>query len=247
MSMFAFPDLLAPKYIGWLFDGLVVTLLVSLVVSILATLLGVVVAVMRNSRAAPLSALALAYVSVFRNTPLLVQLFFWYFGAPSLLPEETVVWLNTTHHVFLFGTIELPMPTFEYVVGIFGLTLYATAFIAEEIRAGMRGVAATQRQAAEALGMKPHQVLRYVLLPQAARIALLPLLGQYMNIVKSSSLTMAIGVVELSYVSRQVETETFRAFQAFGISTLLYILTIAMIEGVGQVLQRERHHLAVRR
>lgn len=75
--------------------------------------------------------------------------------------------------------------------------------------------------------------MRHVVLPQALKIAMPPLLGQYMNIIKNSSLAMAIGVAELSYASRQVETETLRTFQAFGIATVLYIAIIALIEAWG--------------
>lgn len=75
--------------------------------------------------------------------------------------------------------------------------------------------------------------MRYIVLPQALKIALPPLLGQYMNVIKNSSLAMAIGVAELSYASRQVETETLRTFQAFGVATFLYIAVIALMEGWG--------------
>ena len=94
----------------------------------------------------------------------------------------------------------------------------------------MRGVKAGQYQAAAALGLTPFATFRHVILPQAIRIATPPLAGQYMNIVKNSSLTMAIGLAELSYTSRQVDTETFKTFQAFGAATVLYIATIAAIE-----------------
>jgi len=87
-----------------------------------------------------------------------------------------------------------------------------------------------QTMAAQALGFTRAQVLAQVVLPQALRIALPPLLGQYMNIVKNTSLAMAVGLVELSYASRQVEAETFKTFQAFGVATLLYIVTIGAIE-----------------
>jgi polar amino acid transport system permease protein len=91
-------------------------------------------------------------------------------------------------------------------------------------------VSHAQWQAAAALGMGRYATLRYVILPQALRIATPPLAGQYMNVIKNSSLTMAIGVGELSYMSRQVDTESFRTFQAFGTATVFYILAIAVIE-----------------
>lgn len=123
-----------------------------------------------------------------------------------------------------------------------GLTLYSSAFIAEEIRAGIGGVARGQKHASLALGLTPWQAIRYVVLPQALKIAMPPLLGYYMNIIKNSSLTMAIGVAELSYASRQVETETLRTFQAFGVATVLYIAIIALIEGWG--MWRQQRQLA---
>lgn len=242
-----YPDLLAPKYLGWLVDGLATTLWVSALVSVMSTLLGLFLAAGRSSDRAVFSYPASAYIAVFRNTPLLVQLFFWYFGAPALLPDGSVEWLNASHVFLLPFGVGIALPSFEYLAGILGLTLFATAFIAEEIRAGMQGVPRTQRQAAEALGMSRYQVMRHVVLPQALRIALPPLLGQYMNVVKSSSLTMAIGVVELSYASRQVETETFKTFQAFGVATVFYIFTIAVIEAAGQLLRRNRRFVAGRR
>jgi polar amino acid transport system permease protein len=168
-----------------------------------------------------------------------VQLFFWYFGASALMPENLLIWLNTPHHwdLKLFGA---RWPSFEYLAGFFGLTLYTAAFIAEEFRSGVRGVPAGQIAAAQALGFTPLQVWLNVVMPQAFRISLPPLLGQYMNAVKNSSLTMAIGLAELSYASRQVETETFKTFQAFGIATTLYIATIIVIELAGQWLQRRK-------
>ena len=95
-----------------------------------------------------------------------------------------------------------------------------------------------QYQAGEALGMTRYATLRYVVFPQAVRIATPPLAGQYMNVVKNSSLTMAIGVAELSYMSRQVDTESFQTFQAFGTATILYIGIIALIEAALAIWQR---------
>lgn len=212
-------QLLAPRYIGWLFDGWLTTLWVSLLVSASATALGVVVAAARSSSHAAWLRASGAYVSLFRNTPLLVQLFFWYFGAPVVLPEAAREWLYAGHVL-----------SFELLSALVGLTLYAAAYVGEDIRSGIRGVPSGQTLAASALGFTQAQVLAQVVLPQALRIALPPLLGQYMNIVKNTSLAMAVGLVELSYASRQVEAETFKTFQAFGFATLLYIVTIGAIE-----------------
>ncbi|HBO6195645.1 TPA: amino acid ABC transporter permease [Pseudomonas aeruginosa] len=224
-------------YLRWLLDGFLLTLGLALLSCLLATLIGAPLAIARLSRRRLLSWPARAYLALFRNTPLLVQLFFWYFGVPALLPEALVSWLNTPHETPL-----LDWPSFEFLAGAWGLTLYTSAFVAEEFRAGIASVRPEQRAAGLALGLTQRQVWRVVVLPQALRTALPPLLGQYMNALKNSSLAMAIGLAELSYASRQVETETFKTFQAFGIATLLYIGAIALIEAFGQALQQTRRY-----
>lgn len=232
-----FGELLAPQYLRWLLDGFLLTLGLALLSCLLATLISAPLAIARLSRRRLLSWPARAYLALFRNTPLLVQLFFWYFGVPALLPEALVSWLNTPHETPL-----LDWPSFEFLAGAWGLTLYTSAFVAEEFRAGIASVRPEQRAAGLALGLTQRQVWREVVLPQALRTALPPLLGQYMNALKNSSLAMAIGLAELSYASRQVETETFKTFQAFGIATLLYIGAIALIEAFGQALQQTRRY-----
>lgn len=231
---------LAPKYVEWIAHGLLTTLTLSACVIVAATLAGFVLALALDPRIVPNRAVArgaASYVLVFRNSPLLVQLLFWYFGAATLLPPSWMSWLNSVHS-FAAGPVTLAWPSFEFIAAWLGLTCYAAAFIGEEFRAGIRGVKSAQYQAAAALGLAPYAVFRYVILPQAIRIATPPLAGQYMNIVKNSSLAMAIGLAELSYASRQVDTETFKTFQAFGAATALYIVTIAAIEAMLLVLKR---------
>lgn len=220
------------EYLEWLWDGFLITLGISLLAIVASTVLGLFLAGLRDSNVKIFKGLVIGYCALFRNTPLLVQLFFWYFAVGKYLPEGWMPWLNTHHEIALFGATFV-WPSFEFLSGLFGLTLYFAAFISEEIRAGIRGVARGQKYAGLALGLTGWQSMRYVILPQAFRIAFSPLLGQYMNIIKSSSLTMAIGVAELSYASRQVETASLKAFQAFGVATALYIAVIALIEAFG--------------
>lgn len=224
-------NLLEPKYLSWLMHGFLMTLVLSACVIATATLLGFGLALARDARHRLLAFSASSYVLVFRNSPLLVQLLFWYFGVATLLPSDWMSWLNTSH-TWAVGPITLEWPSFEFVAGWVGLTCYSTAFVSEEFRAGIRGVRTEQYQAAAALGLTPLATFRHIILPQAIRISAPPLAGQYMNIVKNSSLTMAIGLAELSYTSRQVDTETFKTFQAFGIATVLYIVIIAVIETI---------------
>ena len=234
-----FGELLAPHYLHWLLDGFVLTLILSLLTCLFATGLGFLLCLARLSSSRLWSWPARAYLSLFRNTPLLVQLFFWYFGVTAMLPEVWVMWLNQPRSLSL-GFFELQWPSFEFIAGFWGLMLYTAAFICEEFRAGVSSVRIEQRAAGLALGFTTAQVWRYIVFPQAIRTALGPLLGQYMNALKNSSLTMAIGLAELSYASRQVETETFKTFQAFGFATLLYVASIALIEVIGQWMARSK-------
>ncbi|PHM73142.1 amino acid ABC transporter permease [Xenorhabdus kozodoii] len=232
-DQFITEHLLAPEYLQWLWQGFLITLWLSACAIVASTLLGFVIAAVRDSQIKPLRGLVTAYTTVFRNTPLLVQLFFWYFASGQILPQAAMMWLNTPHDTMIFG-LTLEWPSFEFLAGFMGLTLYSAPFVAEELRAGIQGVGRGQKYAAHALGLTGWQAMRHVVLPQALKIAMPPLLGQYMNIVKNSSLTMAIGVAELSYASRQVETQSLQTFEAFGVATVLYITLIAVMEGWGQ-------------
>jgi polar amino acid transport system permease protein len=224
-----------PKYIGWLEQGLLVTIGLSLSVIVASTIWGILLAVGRESGSRVLAALTRAYQDVFRNTPLLVQLFFWYFGASQLIPQPPMQWLNTPH-IWHASFLSVSWPSFEFLASTFGLTLFSGAFIAEELRGGIQSIPRGQWQAAAALGMTRVQTMGFVIVPQAIRIALAPLFGQYLNIIKNSSLAIAIGLAELSYQAREIETESFRSFEAFGVATALYIVILGIVAGVGELL-----------
>jgi polar amino acid transport system permease protein len=230
---------LAPRYLVWLLQGFGVTLALSAAVCLAGTGLGLAACCLRAA-GGPLPARAVTLgLGLVRDTPLLVQLFLWYFAVAALLPGGLTAWLNAPHVLDLrFGTLR--WPAYETLAGFFGLTLYAGAYIAEEGRAGINGVRPAQHAAALALGLTPLQAFRHIVLPQALRIAWLPIVGQYLNTIKNTALTMTIGLAELSYAARQVETETFRTFQAFGIATLLYVGAVALVEAAGQALASGR-------
>jgi len=232
-----FGDLLAPRYLVWLLQGFGVTLALSAAVCLVSTVLGLAACCLREVGGPAARRAVAGFVVLVRNTPLLVQLFVWYFAVAALLPGDVTAWLNRPH-VLELGPTALRWPTYETLAGFVGLTLYASAYIAEEGRAGINGVRPGQHEAALALGLTPVQALRHIVLPQALRVAWLPIVGQYLNTIKNTSLTMTIGLAELSYASRQVETETFKTFQAFGIATLLYIGAVALVEAAGQALAR---------
>ena len=244
MSLFG--DLLAPRYLTWLLQGFGVTLALSASVCLAGTALGLALCCLRETGSRFLEAGTAAFVGLIRNTPLLVQLFFWYFGAAALMPAGLTAWLNSPHGLPL-GPAALTWPAYETLAGFFGLTLYTAAYIAEECRAGLNGIRPAQREAALALGLTDLQVFRHIALPLALRIAWLPVVGQYLNTIKNTSLTMTIGLAELSYAAREVETETFLAFQAFGIATLLYVGAVAAVEAAGHAVARRDPAGAARR
>ena len=221
---------LAPHYVVWLVKGALLTAWLALLVCAAATLLGILCTALQASRWPLMRWLTDFLLSLHRNTPLMVQLLLWYFGFSGQLPDTVMQWLNTPHFFSLPFGLQITWPSLEILIAFVALTLYSASFIAEELRAGIRGVEPGQTFAALALGMTRWQAFYSVVLPQAVVIVRRPLIGQYAAVIKNTSLTMAIGVAELSYVSRQVETETLLAFQAFAIATALYLLMVLLIQ-----------------
>ncbi|HSG27401.1 MAG TPA: amino acid ABC transporter permease [Candidatus Krumholzibacterium sp.] len=210
---------LSGKYFDWLVSGVKVTIQLSAVSIALAFLLGLIIAVMRMSRVRPVRWIAHGYLEFFRNTPLLVQIFFWYFGSYKILPMAVNDWLVSTN--------------FEFASAAIALTIYTSAFIAEDIRSGVLSIPKEQMEAARSSGFSYIRSMQYIILPQAVRITIPPLIGQFLNLVKNSSLAMTIGVAELTYQARQVESYTFKGFEAFTAATLVYlgmsiIITVAV-------------------
>jgi polar amino acid transport system permease protein len=232
-------DWLAPQYLGWLWDGFITTLEISAASLVTAMTLGFVLTLAYESRSPVPRWLASGYVFLFRNSPLLIQLWFLYFGVPYLLPDAWMAWMHAPHEFKWLG-LHPHWPTFEFIAAWVGLTLYSAPYFGEEFRAGLRGVPAEQRQAAQALGLKPFTVFYAIIWPQALRIAMPALFGQFMYLLKNSSLAMSIALAELSYAAWQVNGETFKTYQAFGAATLLYVATIAVMEVALQFIERRR-------
>ncbi|KAF0812196.1 Arginine transport system permease protein ArtQ [Andreprevotia sp. IGB-42] len=225
---------LAPQYLGWLGQGLLLTAWLALLVCVLGTLLGIVLTALADSQHKAPRYVAQLFLTAHRNTPLMVQLLLWYFGMPSLLPESALMWLNAPHALALPFGLQLPWPSFEFLAALLALSCYGASFIAGELAAGLNAVPRGQREAAKALGLTALQAFRWVILPQALVIVRRPLLGQYTGIIKNTSLTMAIGVAELSYRSRQVESQTLLTFQAFAVATVLYLALILLWQLAGR-------------
>ncbi|MGE4554156.1 MAG: amino acid ABC transporter permease [Desulfovibrionaceae bacterium] len=216
--------------VRWLLAGFVNTLTISFISIVLAMALGIVVSAMRVSGFKPLVWLSAAYVEFFRNTPLLVQIFFWYFSYQVVLPTALADWINTVFVKFAYVIPKTPTPVNWFVLSaetvscIIALTVYTAAFIAEEIRAGIFSIPKNQLEASRATGLTFIQAYRYVILPQAIRIVIPPLISQFLNLIKNSSLCMVIGVGELAYQATQIESYFGRAFEGFTYATLIYLI-----------------------
>ena len=201
--------ILSGKYFDWLVSGLKTTLQLSAISILLAFSLGLIIALMRMTQFRPVRWFAYAYLEFFRNTPLLIQLFFWYFASYKLLPQIINDYLATTN--------------FEFTAAVIALTVYTSAFIAEDVRSGVRSIPKEQMEAARSFGFSYVRAMRYVILPQATRIIIYPLITQFLNLTKNSSLAMTIGVAELTYQARQVESYTFKGYEAFTAETIIYL------------------------
>ncbi|ACV69438.1 amino acid ABC transporter permease [Desulfohalobium retbaense] len=206
------------EYGEWIIQGLITTLQISAVSIVLSLVVGTIIAVFRLSKVKPLEWFSLAYTEFFRNTPLLIQIFFWYFGSNSVLPQFVNEWLYEQN--------------FEFAAGVIALTVYTSAFIAEEIRSGIFSIPKTQLESARASGLTFIQSMRFIILPQAYRIIIPPLISQFLNLTKNSSLVMTIGVMDLTYMARQIESYTFHGFEAFTVATVLYICISLVISFV---------------
>ncbi len=201
--------LLSGRYHDMLVAGFWLSLHLLAVSLVLALPLATCIALLRLSPFRLLRGLGFAYVETIRNVPLLAHMLFWYFGAPELLPEKVRVWLYASNT--------------EATCAVVALTLYTAAYMAEDIRSGIRAVSRVQMEAARALGFSFLTSMRLVILPQAMRVITPPLISQTLNLWKNTSIATVIGVAELMYQAGQVESASFRSFEAFAFATSAYL------------------------
>ncbi|WP_410015695.1 amino acid ABC transporter permease [Sodalis sp. C49] len=207
----------------WILSGFAATLYVTLFGCLAATLITLLMLALRLAPGPIGRALAAAFVSVFRNTPLLVQLLFWYFAAWGALPQGVRLYIGDMHPwSILPGNVLWLAP--EFLCAAWGLSLFCAAFLLEEIQAGLNSVPPGQTEAALSQGFSQWQILRHVLLPQGLLNAWQPLVGQYLNLMKLSSLASGISFAELTYQIGRVESFNAHALEAFAVGTGLYLL-----------------------
>jgi His/Glu/Gln/Arg/opine family amino acid ABC transporter permease subunit len=213
---------------SWLLQGVLTTLGISVLAWLLAVVLGIVSGAMRTVPWKPLRALATFYVEFFRNVPLLVWMFFWYFGVPPLLPRGVQDWLFS-HRA-------------EFWAGMFALGVYHGARMSEVIRAGILSIPRTQFEAAVAMGLTTFQAYRLVIVPIALRLIVPPATSESLNLLKNSSVALTISVAELTFQTRQIETYTAKAIEAFTAGTVIYLV---LCVGIAAIMARVERRFAI--
>jgi glutamate/aspartate transport system permease protein len=197
-------------YLDTLLSGLTWTMSTALCAWAMALVLGIFVGTVRTLPGKWTGRLASAYIELFRNIPLLVQMFLWYFVVPELLPEAIGNWMKS-------------LPNASFVTAVISLGFFTSARIAVQVSAGIGSFPQGQMQAAMALGLGMPQVCRYVLLPQALRILIPPLTNEFLNIIKNSAVALTIGLMELTARTRAMQEFSFQVFEAFTAATLIYV------------------------
>ncbi len=204
-------------YLEWILSGIGWTMSVSIAAWILAFSLGSIIGILRTTNNRILRAIATVYVEIFRNIPLIVQMFLWYFVFPELLPNDSGMWVKR----------EMPMP--EFTTAAICLGLYTASRVAEQVRSGIQSIGQGQNNAGLATGLTTAQVYRYILLPVGYRIMIPPLTSEFLTIFKNSSVALTIGVLEITAQVRQIEEYTFQGFEAFTTATILYIIVTSIV------------------
>ncbi len=198
-----------------LLSGLEWTLATAALAWVMAFVLGSIIGVARTTEKRWLIRLGNAYVELFRNIPLIVQFFVWYFVVPGL-SHSVKAWVTT-----------LDPTEHQFVTSVVCLGFFTSARIAEQVRSGIQALPRGQRNAGYALGLTQIQTYRFVLLPMAYRIIIPPLTSEIMNLIKNTAVAYSIGLVELFFRTREMGEMTFRYFEAFAAATLIYVV-IAM-------------------
>lgn len=203
---------LVPVLLGYL----PLTLELAAVGMVLAMILACLFAVIRVLRIPVLNLFTILFISFFRGTPLLVQLFLFYYGLPQLVSALTVIDGITAT--------------------IMGLTMHFSAYMAESIRAAIVGVDRSQTEAALSIGMTNGQLMRRIVLPQATRVALPTLMNYFIDMIKATSLAFTLGVTELMGATQKEASGSFLYFEAFIVAAIMYWIVVELLSWL-------QHHL----
>ena len=212
-------------YLDMLLSGLVLTIETAICAWIIALIFGSIVGVLRTLPSRTASWIGFCWVEFFRNMPLLVQLFIWFFVLPEILPQAWGLWMKQ-------------MPHAPFYTAAIGIGLFMSARVAEQLRAGIGSLPRGQMLAATALGLTTAQSYRYVLLPMAFRIILPPLTSEFLNTIKNTSVAITIGLVELTGAARSMQEFSFQVFEAFTGATVLYLMINVVVVIAMRFLER---------
>lgn len=224
MPTLDFSSLLQGQYLDWLLAGFRLSLQLTALALLIALPLGTLLALCRRASSRLPRAIAWTYVETVRNVPLLAHMLFWYFAVPELLPDGVRTWLYA-------GSIE-------FASALAALVVYTAAYMAEDVRSGLRAVPEGQWLAARALGLGQVAMLRWIVLPQALRATVPPLISQTLNLWKNSSLATVIGAAELMTQAQRVESASFRGFETFAVATVAYLGVSLLITALAALYQR---------
>jgi glutamate/aspartate transport system permease protein len=209
----------------WL--GLGTTLTIALTAWVMALLLGAVVGTLRTLPQRGLVWLGNAYVELFRNIPLLVQMFLWYFVVPELLPAFIGDWIKAR-------------PDSALIIAIVSLGFFTSARVAVQVSAGIESIPRGQKMAGTAIGLTLAQTYRYILLPVALRVIFPPLTSEFLNIMKNSSVAFTITVAELTARTYSMREMSFQTFEALTAATVIYVLinivVLLFMKGLGKAI-----------
>ncbi|MFV0512453.1 MAG: amino acid ABC transporter permease [Jhaorihella sp.] len=215
------------RYIDWLISGLGWTLALAISGWVIAFIVGLIIGIGRTVENRVIAVSCRMYVEVFRNIPLLVQMFLWYFVLPELLPTEAGRWIK-----------QLPPPWGSFLPALICLGLYTAARVAEQVRAGIEALPPGQKEGAAALGLSGFLTYRKVIVPQALRMIVPSLTSEVMGIYKNTSVALTIGLLELTSRARQISETTFQTFPAFLAATLIYLILALAVYGLMVFLDR---------
>jgi len=212
-----------------LIDGFIMTLKLSIIGIFFAFIIGAILGLARVSQNFFIKLLATYYLEFFRNIPLIVQMFFIYF---SFTLTDTFPFLVT------FGdTIGVELQN-EFFSALIALITYTSTYIAEAIRSGIQSLPKGQLEASKTLGMNYFQSMYYIIFPQAIKIVWGPITSQFLNLIKNSSLAMTIGVAELTFQTQEIDSLTFRGFEAATAVTILYLLLTFVTSSISALINK---------
>jgi len=224
MPVLDFSVLLRDDAPQMLLHGIVLMLELTALAWILAMVLGTLLALVRMGRSRVAQSAVAGWVEYHQNVPMLVQIFLWYFGISTLLPSGAQIWLNQHGGEFAFATISVGLAT--------------SAYMSESLRGGIRAIPTAQVEAARALGLTYLQSFRHVIFPQAFRISLPTLINHTVLLFKNTSLAMTIGVAELTYATREIESRTFKTVETYLFATVVYLGISLLIMALGSLAER---------